>query len=115
LSFPNARIKSKIASLGISIGSNVDNCNNIIKEIEDKRLFEAPNLESTNKVQNTTDDDVASDIDSDFGLDHHAIIQHLTGDIVEDMLGTDGSLLMDFKPTPRHKKMISKHYYKKDL
>jgi hypothetical protein len=50
-------------------------------------------------VQSTSDEEDVSDIDSDFGLHHHAI-QHVIGDIAEDVLGTNGSLLMDFKPTP---------------
>jgi hypothetical protein len=44
-------------------------------------------------------EDVESDLDSDFGLDHNAI-KHLIGDIVENMDGNDGSPLTDFKPTP---------------
>jgi hypothetical protein len=36
-------------------------------------------------------------------LDHNAI-QHLTGDITDNMFGNKGSPLTDFKPTPRTKK-----------
>jgi hypothetical protein len=106
LSFPNVKIKSTNSSLSISIGSNVDQGIDMIKEIEYKRLLEAPNLESANETQNKTDEDFESDIDSDFGSDHNAI-QHLTGDLAENMFRIDGSPLMDFKPTPRHKKACS--------
>jgi hypothetical protein len=39
-------------------------------------------------------------------MDYHAI-KHLTGDIAEDSLGMDGSLLVDFKPSPRSQKNSS--------
>jgi hypothetical protein len=42
-------------------------------------------------------------LDSDLGLDQY-VIQHLARDIVNDVFWADGSLLMDFKPTPRNKK-----------
>jgi hypothetical protein len=80
LSFPNARIKYTITSLGISIGSNIDNSTDIIKELEYKRLFDAPNIESTNKVQNTSTYEITMQF-------------NISGDIAEDMLGTDGSPL----------------------
>jgi hypothetical protein len=66
-------------------------------------LLDAPNVEATNSIQNTTDDEFGSDIDSDFRLDHNAI-QHLNGDIADNMFGNDGSPLTDFKPTRRTKK-----------
>jgi hypothetical protein len=47
-----------------------------------------------------------SENDSDMGLEHNAI-QHLVGDIAEDILGDDGSHWSDFKPTPRKTKSVS--------
>jgi hypothetical protein len=49
-------------------------------------LLDVPNVEATNSIQNTTDDEFGSDKDSDFGLDHNAI-QHLNGDIADNMFG----------------------------
>jgi hypothetical protein len=69
-------------------------------------LLDAPSVETTNSFQNTTDDELGSDIDSDFGLDHKAI-QHLIQDIADDRFENDGSPLMDFKPIPRTKKLGS--------
>jgi hypothetical protein len=46
--------------------------------------------------------------DSDMGLDH-STIQHLVGDIAEDIFGDDGNHLCDFKPTPRKTKSGSNH------
>jgi hypothetical protein len=46
-----------------------------------------------------------SENDSDMGLEH-SVIQHLIGDIAEDILGYDGSQWSDFKPTPRKIKSV---------
>jgi hypothetical protein len=47
-----------------------------------------------------------SDMDSDFEMDHQAI-KHLNGDIADETLGIDGSLLIDFKPSSRLQKTRS--------
>jgi hypothetical protein len=94
------KIKSTIPSLGITSDSNMDKGIEKVKEIEYMRLLDAPNVKT---VQNATDDEFGSDVDSDFGLDHNAI-QHLTGDIVDSMFGIDGNPIMDIKRTPRTKK-----------
>jgi hypothetical protein len=39
-------------------------------------------------------------MDSDLGLDHNTI-QHLIGDIADDILGTDRTPWSDFKPVSR--------------
>jgi hypothetical protein len=96
------KIKSTIPSLGITSDSNMDKGIEKVKEIEYMRLLDAPNVKT---VQNATDDEFGSDVDSDFGLDHNAI-QHLTGDIVDSMFGIDGSPIMDIKRTPRTKKSM---------
>jgi hypothetical protein len=108
LSFPDARIKSSFKSLGItaSVNANVDKGINDIKELEYQRLLEAPIVDQENEVQNSTDGEDISDLDSDFEMDYNAI-KHLTGDIAEDPLGMDGSLLADFKPSSRHQKKSS--------
>jgi hypothetical protein len=89
LSFSNANIKSTISSLGIVSGDSLDKGIEKVKEIEYLRLLDAPNVETTNSIQNTMEDELGSDLDSDFGLDHNAI-HHLTGDIADDRFGNDG-------------------------
>jgi hypothetical protein len=103
LSFPNARIRSTITSLGIDLGSDVENGIDNVKELEYNKLLEASNLETKDKEHGTLGEENESDLDSDLGFDYNAI-QHLVGYIVEEVLGNDGSLLIDFKPTPRNKK-----------
>jgi hypothetical protein len=95
LSFPNTKNKSTISSLGIVTGDGLDKGIEKFKEIEYLRLLDVPKVETTNSFQNITDDELGSDVDSDFGLDYKAI-QHLTG-----------SPLTDFKPLPKTKKMGS--------
>jgi hypothetical protein len=104
LSYSNAKFKSTISSLGISAGSNLDQGIDLIKKIEYSRLLEVPNLVAVSETQDRSDEEFESESDSDFGLDHNAI-KHLIGDIVETVSVIDGSPLMDFKPTPRHKKV----------
>jgi hypothetical protein len=108
LSFPNARIKSSFKSLGISasVDVNVDKEINDIKELEYQRLLDASIVDQENVVQNSTDGEDISNLDSDFEMDYNAI-KHLTGDIAEGPLGMDDSLLADFKPSLRHQKRSS--------
>jgi hypothetical protein len=47
-----------------------------------------------------------SDMDNDFEMDHQAI-KNLNGHIAGDTLGMDGSLFIDFKPSPRLQKTTS--------
>jgi hypothetical protein len=96
LSFPNAKIRSTIISLGIAFGSNLDQGIDLIKKTECGRLLEAPNLAAVPEAQDRLDEDFESEVDSDFGLDLNAI-KHLTGDITDNVSGFDGSPLMDFK------------------
>jgi hypothetical protein len=113
LSFPNAKIKSTITSLGIGCSSNIDIDVGIdkIKEIEYMRSLEGSNVGTTKEVQNSIDDELHSDIDTDLGLDHNAI-RYLTGDIAESSVGNDGSPMIDFKPTPKTKKTCSNRQHK---
>jgi hypothetical protein len=69
-------------------------------------LLEAPIVVHENLVQNSTEGEDISDLDSDFEM-YYNEIKHLTGDIVEDSLGMDSSLLADFKPLPRHQERSS--------
>jgi hypothetical protein len=104
LSFPNAKIRSTIISLCIASRSNLDQGIDLIKKTECSRLLEAPNLGAVPEAQDRLDEDFESEVDSDFGLDLNAI-KHLTGDIADNVSGFDGSPLMDFKPTPRHRNL----------
>jgi hypothetical protein len=106
LSFPNAKIRSTIISLGIAFGSNLDQGIDLIKKTECGRLLEAPNLAAVPEAQDRLDEDFESEVDSDFGLDLN-VIKHLTGDITDNVSGFDGSPLMDFKPAPRLRKASS--------
>jgi hypothetical protein len=69
-------------------------------------LIETLNLVAAPEVQDRSEGDFGSEVDSDFGLDIDAI-KHLTRDIAENMLGFDGSPLMDFKPTSKPRKASS--------
>jgi hypothetical protein len=61
--------------LGISLGKGIDKSIANIKEQEHNRLVETSKREPKHKDKCDSDDDVESEIDSDLGLDHHAI-QH---------------------------------------
>jgi hypothetical protein len=100
--------KSSFRSLGIStsVDVDVDKGINNMKELEYQRLLEALIVVHENLVQNSAEGEDISDLDSDFEMYYNAI-KHLTGDIVEDPLGMDSSLLADLKPLPRHQKRSS--------
>jgi hypothetical protein len=102
LSFSDSKIALNITTLGVSSGTNVDRSVASIKELEHKRLTEAARKEPKEANKYSTDDEL-SENDSDLGLDHQAI-QHLVGDIAEDVLGVDGSPLSYFKPASRKTK-----------
>jgi hypothetical protein len=108
LSFPNAKIKSTITSPGIDCGRAIDIEAGIdrIKEIEHNRLLEAPIVGQANEIPISDEDEILSDLGTDFGLDYNAI-NYLTGDIAEVLVGKDGSPATDFKPTPKTKKIGS--------
>jgi hypothetical protein len=106
LLFLNEKIKSSLMSLGISDGTNIDRGIDNIKDLQYQRFLEAPQLESVNLEMNTTEGEGMSDMDSDFEMDH-LTIKNLNGDIVGDSLGMDGSLFIDFKPSPRLQKISS--------
>jgi hypothetical protein len=55
---------------------------------------------------NTTEGEGMSDMDGAFEMDHQAI-KNLNGDIAGDTLGMDGSMFIDFKPSPRLQKTNS--------
>jgi hypothetical protein len=99
LSFSATKIKSNFSSLGIdcSNNKNIDVGIENIKELEYMRLLEGPKARATKESLDSTDDEVFSDIGSDFGFDHKAI-KILTGDIADSLFGNYGSPIMDIKP-----------------
>jgi hypothetical protein len=84
LSFSDPRDVNNITMLGISLGKGIDKSIANIKEQEHNRLVETSKREPKHKDKCDSDDDVESELDSDLGLDHHAI-QHLIGDIADDV------------------------------
>jgi hypothetical protein len=95
LSLSDECISSKIDRLGVALGKDGYQNINQIKKIEFDRIQQAA-IEK--QLQNAKDSDtelVVTD-DSDLELDQQAI-QHLVGDISNDILGTDGSPLKGFK------------------
>jgi midasin (ATPase involved in ribosome maturation) len=107
LSFSDDRIVSSITSLGISLGSEVDKGLDNIKSLEQNRLLEASKTELDKDNHESSDEDDASEADCDLDLNQHAI-QHLVGDIADDIFGEQDSQNLDFKSTPRSKKLNTK-------
>jgi hypothetical protein len=101
---------SSINSLGISLGNEVDNGLENIKTLDLNSLLEASKTKLNKDKQECSNEDDASETDSDLDLDQDAI-QHLVGDIADEIFGEQGSQNLDFKPTPRRKKL--KHNKKK--
>jgi hypothetical protein len=102
---------SSITSLGILLGREVEKGVENIRELEQNRLLEGSKSKLKKMELEISDDEDVSDMDSDLGLDQYAI-QHLVGDIADDVFGADGSLLMDFRPTPRNKMKGSNRKHK---
>jgi hypothetical protein len=103
LSFLDSRVVSNIATLEVSIGNDIGKSIASLKELEHNRLLQASNSEPKHKQTCQLYEDETSDVDSDLGLDQHAI-QHLVGDIAEDALGMEGTPWSDFKLVPRKSK-----------
>jgi hypothetical protein len=106
LSLSDECISSKIDRLGVALGKDGYQNINQIKKIEFDRIQQAA-IEK--QLQNAKDSDtelVVTD-DSDLELDQQAI-QHLVGDISNDILGTDGSPLKGFKLGSRKSKSSSR-------
>jgi hypothetical protein len=107
LLFSDSCINARIDKLGVSFGSNVKQGVRNIKRLEADRLEHdndqahretSPHIETKNDI---------SDDDSDFGIDQQAI-QHLVGDIANDILDDAGSPLTDFKPGSKKNKVGSR-------
>jgi hypothetical protein len=98
LSFSDDKILSSITSLGISLGNKVDKGLENIKRLEHNRLIDASKDKTTFDKEGSSDEEVASETDSDMGFDQNAI-NHLIGDIADDIFGEHGSQVYDFKPT----------------
>jgi hypothetical protein len=80
---------NNIATLGVSIGNDIEKSTEGMKEVELNRLLQASNSEPKHKDTCQLFDDETSEADSDLGLDQQAI-QHLMGDIAEDVLRMEG-------------------------
>jgi hypothetical protein len=106
LSLSDECISSTIDRLGVSLGRDGYQNINQIKKIEFDRIQQAA---IDKQIQNTKDSDTELDFsdDSDFELDQQAI-QHLVGDIANDILGTEGSPSRGFKPGSRKSKSSSR-------
>jgi hypothetical protein len=74
-----------------------------MKDIECNRVLQVPTNAPRKLEMCCLDEEDGSDMDSDLGLDHTAI-QHLIGDIADDILGTEGTPWSDFKPVSRKSK-----------
>jgi hypothetical protein len=105
LDFLNSRIMSSITTLGVSLSNDVAKRIENIKELEYNKLLEASKTKPKDKELWNSDNDSVSEKDSNIGLDHHGI-QHLIGDIADDVFGEDGSTWSDFKPAPRKRKLV---------
>jgi hypothetical protein len=82
------------------LGKDVANSIACLKETERDRLFQTSTSSPKQSKSCQLDEEEGRDMDSDLGLDHNAI-QHLVGDIVDDILGTEGTTWSDFKPVSR--------------
>jgi hypothetical protein len=99
-------ISSNINRLEVSLGKDGYQNINQIRKIEFDRIQQAA-IEK--QLQNAKDSDtelVVTD-DSDLELDQQ-VIQHIVGDIANDILGTDGSPLKGFKLGSRKSKSSSR-------
>jgi hypothetical protein len=73
LSFSDDKIVTGITSLGISLGNEVDKGLENIKNLEHNRLLEASKTDLNKDKQDCSDEDDASESDSDIDLDQRAI------------------------------------------
>jgi hypothetical protein len=103
LSFSDSKIVGNITSLGVSLGKDVASTVASMKDIECNRVLQVPTNAPRKLEMCCLDEEDGSDMDSDLGLDHTAI-QHLIGDIADDILGTKGTPWSDFKPVSRKSK-----------
>jgi hypothetical protein len=107
LSFSDSCINSRIDKLGVSFGSDVKQCIRNIKRLEADRLEQ--DADQTHKQRSPcidSENDISED-DSDSGIDQQAI-QHIIGDIANDILDDIGSHLTDFKPRSKKNKAGSR-------
>jgi hypothetical protein len=103
LALSDSKVVNNTTTLGVSLGKDVRKSIACLKEVEHNRLLQASNSEPKHIDTCQLYDEEVSDMDSDLGLDQHAI-QHLVGDIAEDILGMEGTPWSDFKPVPRKPK-----------
>jgi hypothetical protein len=84
--FSDDKIVSSINSLGISLGNEVDNGLENIKTLDLNSLLEASKTKLNKDKQECSNEDDASETNSDVDLDQDAI-QHLVGDIADEIFG----------------------------
>jgi hypothetical protein len=105
LSFSDLRINSTIDKLGILMGKDINASVSNLKALEYERLEQASKSAPIRTSKICDSDDNISDTDSDLGWNQQAI-QHLVGDIADDILNTNGSRFDDFNLGNRKSKMV---------
>jgi hypothetical protein len=75
-----------------------------MKEVELNMLLQTPLRDLTHNDLCQSSDDNYSEANSELGLDHKAI-QHLVGDIADDVFGMEGAPWSDIKTVPRKSKI----------
>jgi hypothetical protein len=107
LSFLDSCINSRIDKLGVSFGTDVKQEVRNIKRLEASMLeqdIDQTHREASCLIESEND---ISDDDSDFDINQQTI-QHLIGDIANDILGDVRSPLNDFKPGSKKNKAGSR-------
>jgi hypothetical protein len=105
LSFSDLRINSTIDKLGVLMGKDINVSVSNLKALEYERLEQASKSAPIRTSKICDSDDNISDTDSDLGWNQQAI-QHLVGDIADDILNTNGSRFDDFNLGNRKSKMV---------
>jgi hypothetical protein len=105
LSFSDLRINSTIDKLGILMGKDINASVSNLKALEYERLEQASKSAPIRTSKICDSDDNISDTDSDLGWNQQAI-QHLVGDIADDILNNNGSRFDDFNLGNRKSKMV---------
>jgi hypothetical protein len=102
LSFLDSCINSRIDKLGVSFGTDVKQEVRNIKRLEASRLEQ--DIDQTHREACCL---IESENDIDFDINQQTI-QHLIGDIANDILGDVRSHLNDFKPGSKKNKAGSR-------
>jgi hypothetical protein len=105
LSFSYSRINSTVDKLGVSMGKDINVSISNLKALEYEQLEQASKSAPICTSKTCDSDDNISDTDSDLGWNQQAI-QHLVGDIADDILNTSGSRFDDFNLGNRKSNMV---------